>query len=384
MRIAFISGNRSSWGGSEVLWSQAALRLRAMRHDVMASVHGLPATPRQIAELRDADIIVRERRMNFGRRSERLRHLLVSKAQKSPLVEPLPSQDRRDLEKFRPDLVCLSQGGTACALEWMEYCLTARIPYIVVSQANAEWLWPQDAQAERLSRAHAGALVTCFVSQRNLILFETQIAAKLPNSRVVWNPFQISYEAAPLWPEAVVGWKLACVGRLSMTKGQDLILQVLADPLWKDRPITISFFGSGPIEHSLRRLSCLLGVEDKVVFQGHVDSVESIWAGHHALLMPSRCEGLPLALVEAMLCGRPAIVTDVAGNTEVVEDERTGFVAAAPTRTLVAEAMERGWRRRADWRAMGQAAAASIRRQVPSDPVGDFVELLLSSNPQRP
>lgn len=382
MRIAFISGNRSSWGGSEVLWSQAALRVRAMRHDVMASVHGLPSTPRQIAELRDAGITVRERRMNFGRRSERLRHRLFSKIQKSPFVEPLPSQDCRDLERFRPDLVCLSQGGTACALEWMEYCLRLRIPYVVVSQANAEWLWPQDVQAERLIRAHAGAVVTGFVSKRNLLLFETQIGARLPNARVVWNPFQLSYDAAPPWPDASEGWKLACVGRLSMTKGQDLILQVLADPLWKDRPISVSFFGSGPIEQSLRRLACMLGVEDKVVFQGHVDSVESIWAGHHALLMPSRCEGLPLALVEAMLCGRPAIVTDVAGNTEVLEDERTGFVAAAPTRPLVAEVMERGWHRRAEWREMGQAAAASIRQQVPSDPVGEFVNLLLAADPQ--
>ena len=365
-----------------MLWSQAALRIRAMRHEVMVSVHGLPVTPRPIVGLREAGMTVRERRMNFGRRAERLRHHLFSKIQKSLLVEPLPSQDRRDLERFRPDLVCLSQGGTACALEWMEYCLRSRIPYIVVSQANAEWLWPHDAQAERLIRGHAGAVATCFVSKRNLLLFETQIGARLPNARVVWNPFQLCYDAVPSWPDASEGWKLACVGRLSMTKGQDLILQVLADPLWKDRPISVSFFGSGPIEHSLRRLACMLGVEDKVVFQGHVESVESIWAGHHALLMPSRCEGLPLALVEAMLCGRPAIVTDVAGNTEVLVDERTGFVAAAPTRPLVAEAMERGWHRRAEWREMGQAAAASIRQQVPRDPVGEFVDLLLASDTQ--
>lgn len=349
----------------------------------MASVHGLPSTPRPIAALRETGIAVSERRMNLERRAERLRNFLVAKARKLPVIEQLPREDGRALEAFGPDLVCLSQGGTACALAWMEYCLERGMPYVVVSQANAEWLWPQDAQADRLARGHAGAEVTCFVSQRNLHLFETQIAARLPNARVVWNPFQLSYDAAPPWPEAVVGWKLACVGRLSMTKGQDLILQVLADPLWKDRPISISFFGSGPIEHSLRRLSCMLGVEDKVVFQGHVDSVESIWAGHHALLMPSRCEGLPLALVEAMLCGRSAIVTDVAGNTEVLDDNRTGFVAAAPTRPLVAEAMERAWQRRAEWREMGQAAAASIRQQVPRDPVGDFTGLLLSAAGQR-
>ena len=57
-------------------------------------------------------------------------------------------------------------------------------------------------------------------------------------------------------------------------------------------------------------------------------------------MLPSRFEGLPLALVEAMLCPRPAVVTNVAGNTEVIEDGETGFVAAAPTAGHLDEAME--------------------------------------------
>ena len=69
-----------------------------------------------------------------------------------------------------------------------------------------------------------------------------------------------------------------------------------------------------------------------------------------------------------MLSGRVPIVTRVAGNPEVVEDDRTGFLAAAPTDDAVDEALERAWIARERWPEIGRAAARSIRTQVPRDP----------------
>jgi glycosyltransferase involved in cell wall biosynthesis len=97
-----------------------------------------------------------------------------------------------------------------------------------------------------------------------------------------------------------------------------------------------------------------------------------IWARNHALAVPSRFEGLPLALVEAMMCGRPAVVTDVAGNSEVIEDGVTGFLADAPTVRSMESALERFWAQRNDLERMGQVAAARIRQLIPPDPVGVF------------
>jgi glycosyltransferase involved in cell wall biosynthesis len=79
-----------------------------------------------------------------------------------------------------------------------------------------------------------------------------------------------------------------------------------------------------------------------------------------------------------MLCARPAVVTNVAGNPEVIEDGQTGFVAAAPTVGHLDEAMERAWRHRGNWRAMGVEAARQIRRLVPPDPAGEFVKELMT------
>jgi len=79
----------------------------------------------------------------------------------------------------------------------------------------------------------------------------------------------------------------------------------------------VSVYGEGPQERILRRVVESNALQDKIRFCGNVSDVSKIWRDNHALIMPS--EGLPLALVEALMCGRTAIVTDMAGNAEVIE-----------------------------------------------------------------
>ena len=59
------------------------------------------------------------------------------------------------------------------------------------------------------------------------------------------------------------------------------------------------------------------------MFAGYQSDVRAIWAREQLLVMSSRDEGTPLALVEAMLCGRSAIVSDVGGNQEWVTEAQT-------------------------------------------------------------
>jgi glycosyltransferase involved in cell wall biosynthesis len=85
---------------------------------------------------------------------------------------------------------------------------------------------------------------------------------------------------------------------------------------------------------------------------------------------------MPLAVVETMICHRPAIVTDVAGNRELVRDGINGFLAGAPTVALLDEAMNRAWSHRSDLKQMGSIAGADVRRWVSSDPTEHVVEEL--------
>jgi glycosyltransferase involved in cell wall biosynthesis len=140
--------------------------------------------------------------------------------------------------------------------------------------------------------------------------------------------------------------------------------------------LSVSFFGAGCNRKALSELAQRLDLRN-VDFPGFVSDVESIWKTHHALVLPSRTEGLPLALVEAMMCGRFGIVTNEGGTSEVVEEGRTGFIANAAKVDELDHAMERAWAAREEWESIGKAAGMAVRTMVPLDPVASFTAKLL-------
>lgn len=281
------------------------------------------------------------------------------------------------VRRQRPDLVVVSQGGNSDGWAWMRFCRDEGLPFVAIMQCNYEEWWPTDEGRDDFAACyHAARKVYC-VSKRNLELLERQIGGTLPSAVVVWNPCATLSDSPPGWPVTNHVCKLACVARLEpAAKGQDLLFQVLACPPWRERSVEVNLYGRGAYEKSLQQLAHYFQLPN-LRFRGHVEDVRSIWQENHLLVLLSRYEGLPLALVEAMRCERPAVVTDVGGSAELCVNEETGFVAPAPTVKLVAEAMERAWNRRADWQAMGSAARERVERLVPKDPVGVFCQRLL-------
>jgi glycosyltransferase involved in cell wall biosynthesis len=376
MRIAFVSAlEYCPWGGSEELWSGAARELVGMGHQVYANVHGWPDRPDKIRKLAADGVDVNERRVRF---SDRLRAKV--RRQFLPSAENAVQGDfGRWVRACRPDLICVSNGHYKDGRRWMEYARALGVPYAPIMHANGPEIWPSDEEQAALRELYRDAIGVFCVSQANLSLLERQLGERLPQARVVWNPCNVSRSVECRWPDDDGTWRLACVGRLDPdAKGQDLLFDVLARPQWRERPVKVSLFGTGRAEVGLRRLAAFHGLEHIVEFRGHVGDVADIWRHHHALVLPSRFEGLPLVLVEALLVGRPAVVTDVAGNTEVVEDDVTGFVATAPHPRLIADAMERAWNARGRWQEMGATARCRMLERLPPNPCKDFASLLVN------
>lgn len=380
MRVAFISTMAGTpWGGSEILWSRAAELLIEKGVPVTASVASWPVTPTEITHLQQLGVSV-QKRPDLHQTS------LVRSVKRRLFGRRLLLKHKLAILVFKPTVVCISQGCILESIKWMQWCVENSLIYVVITQANAEKWWPVDSLAERMADLHSRARYSCFVSHGNLDLFERQIGKHLENAKVIWNPYQVSVSDEFKWPEVIDGfWKLACVGRLDpQSKGQDLFFKVMSEDKWRSRPIIISLFGTGPNEESLRRLAKTYDIENQIEFCGHVSNVDEIWDQHHALLLTSRYEGMPLVLLEAMMRGRPSIVTDVAGNAEVIEDGISGYIAKAPTVELVSEAMERAWQDRSNWQKVGQTAARNIRLRIPEDPARQFNELLERVNSTDP
>lgn len=373
MRIVFISAmNGFPWGGSEALWSGAAHQLLERGHRVLASVVRWPQTPAPVRALVKAGATLQER-IPASKWSRKIGSFLDRSGTYSDL-----QSSWRQLLNFRPDLICVSHGVATCGIDWMNLCVREQIPFVSLAQANAEHWWPVDEHLDRVTKSYTNAAKAYFVSEANRVLFEKQIGLRLTNSEVVRNPFGVPWESGLPWPDESI-LRLACVARLDpAAKGQDLLFQVLAMPKWKARPISVRLFGKGPCENGLQRLAQSEGVKDQVRFGGHIADITEVWRDHHALVLPSRFEGLPLSIVEAMLSDRTVIATDVAGNKELLQDDVTGFIAAAPTVMHLDEAMERAWLRRNEWRMIGRAAGEAARAVLPKDPARVFADKLLA------
>jgi len=371
--ISFISTTDGSpWGGSEELWSRTAVDLVVQGFGVSASVLEWSPPHKRVLDLGRCGVEIWSRPAQYP---------LWKKARQAFLA-PRKSSTALEIERFvtkrPPRLVVFSDGGTFSPVDLLELCIARKLPFVTIGQANSEGGWPNDNLADRYRSALAAALRCYFVSKANRRLAEKQIGCELSNAEVVWNPFNVGYHASLSWPDLGLDGelRLACVARLHPpSKGQDILFEVLAGSSWTTRPWRLFLYGEGPMRNSLEHLAYSLGLSERVVFAGHV-SVEEIWATNHALVMPSRYEGLPLAMVEAMLCARPVVATDVAGHAEIVEDGVTGFLADAPTVVAVAAALERFWRRRDEAEEIGKAGARRIRKLVPPDPTRVFSDKL--------
>ena len=362
-RFTIVSTCPDPWGGSEELWSGAAQVLSANGHRLSIFKTSLDQTHPRIQQLKSLSCTVRN-----------LRRL--------PAPQPLITRSHLfsmavHLTVRRPDLVIISQGDNYDGLHFGYLCRKLRIPYALVSHKAADHFWPPDKSRRYRREVFAGAVRCFFVSEHNRRLTEEQNGMTLTNAEVVRNPYLVPADGPLPWPgREMECLRLACVARLYLLdKGQDILLRVLAGEKWKGRKLHVSFYGSGVNGEALADLAARLGLRN-VSFEGQTEDVLGIWKNHHALVLPSRAEGMPLALVEAMMCGRPCVVTKVGGNAEVIEDGITGFLAA-PDEDSIDAALEEVWARRGELREMGQRAALRIRELVPANPAEDFADTLL-------
>ncbi|UVI39562.1 glycosyltransferase family 4 protein [Qipengyuania spongiae] len=135
---------------------------------------------------------------------------------------------------------------------------------------------------------------------------------------VVPNGIDIDYFApskAPSRDPDDQAIRLVCVGRLHPVKGQDILLEALADLTGRGYSLRLVLIGDGELRGELEKVSRKLGLGDRVSFRGDLepDKVRCQLREADIFVLPSRSEGLPLALIEAMSCGLPCVATNVGG-----------------------------------------------------------------------
>ncbi len=137
-------------------------------------------------------------------------------------------------------------------------------------------------------------------------------------------------------PDATV---IGGVGRLVHQKNFDLLLTA-ARPILRARPGSVlAFFGSGPDETALRKNAADLG--DAVRFAGTVSDRASLYHALDVVVLPSRYEGLPMTVLEAMASGVPVVASSVDGVREIATSGKDAVLAPSGDATAFTRAIER-------------------------------------------
>jgi glycosyltransferase involved in cell wall biosynthesis len=377
MHILFISTNdHLPWGGSEVLWTRAAQALVKQGHQVTASVKRWSPRHRGMQALQEAGVVLHER--------ERL-PVVLSRKQKTwsmwrnGFVREFSDNRWSVLSGARPDVAVISLGNHLDEpfLQYAERLQRIQVPYVLVVQLVHPYADVTDERAERFIQAYAGARQVVFVSAQNQAILSRQLGHTFTNAVEVPNPIDAERLDAPLpYPSTADGFRLAMVSALTpFHKGQDILFEVLAQEKWKERPLFVDLYGEGRSRGIIERNIQRLGIE-RVRLCGFEPDKRLIWGTHHAALFASRMEGLSLALLEAMACGRMVIATNVGDSSRFLHEGTNGFLAAPGDAGSLDAALERAWTLRAEWESMGHAARASFGALHVHDPVARLVELI--------
>jgi len=121
--------------------------------------------------------------------------------------------------------------------------------------------------------------------------------------------------------------RLIFVGRLHPNKGLDILLNAVAHlkNVHHLENINLQLLGSGPIKDQLMKQAKELGITSLVSFLGETNQVIEVLQQADIFALPSRAEGISNALLEAMACGLPALVSDIPGNRDVIEQPNNGL-----------------------------------------------------------
>jgi glycosyltransferase involved in cell wall biosynthesis len=164
----------------------------------------------------------------------------------------------------------------------------------------------------------------------------------VPRDKITILPNAVAAPPPPPARPAATFCHIVMLGRLGPPKGLPELLEALGSDVLRDLPWRITLAGDGDAE-PYRRDAAARGIAAKVIFAGWLDApgVAGLLAEADILVLPSRSENLPVAVIEAMSYGVAVVTTPVGATPEIVRDEESALLVPVRDPAALARALAR-------------------------------------------
>lgn len=225
------------------------------------------------------------------------------------------------------------------------------LPHKSFLQALYHRFWVRRVEGMEFRGGAAITAVSEYTAKKIKQMFTISEVKVVPN----WIPDESFDYRDRSSPEPI--FRLLYIGSWSRRKGADLLVEIMRG---LGDGFELHFTGFPPSRAELPSNMKPLGwTTDSAVVRGWISSSD-------ALLFPSRMEGMPLAVLEAMACGVPVIASDAASLPEIVQDGVNGFICAVDSPIEFIDAVRR-MKNQSHWWAQARLAAHEAVRQRHSE-----------------
>jgi len=135
--------------------------------------------------------------------------------------------------------------------------------------------------------------------------------------------------------------KIGIVARLSQEKNHGFLIKCFSKLLAQNKNVQLIMVGDGPLRENLENMVKSYNIGKYVQFIGQTNKVPAILNSFDIFVLPSKTEGLSIAILEAMASSLPIVATDVGGNRSLVESEVTGFLVEKDNEDKLVEAIKK-------------------------------------------
>jgi glycosyltransferase involved in cell wall biosynthesis len=240
----------------------------------------------------------------------------------------------RALREIAPDIVHANLSSPwSC-----QYCIAgaglARRPRVVAVYQLGR---PPVSEAQRRAKRLTSHAVDRHVGVGDRTSREIETLIGLPTGSVDTIHNGVPDELPPALDRPRPGPIVGAIGRLEAQKGFDLLIRALPQL----EGVTLVLVGDGNERRPLEQLAKDIGVAERVVWEGWSDRARAYLGAFDVFALPSRFEGFPLVVLEALLAQSAVVAADVGSVAEAVRHEETGLLVPPDDSAALAAALRR-------------------------------------------